>query len=129
MPRIHPLLTALVMAIAMLGCEGKDLFESCPMTDKMVEDCDSVLLSGQCQEFGATCYVSCAVREHPQCFSGEGPCLIFQYRRSGEQNVYQSPSFCSYPCLIDDDCGKAAKCLPFLDTNYCVPDRYSGQTP
>jgi len=125
---VRSLLMAFVLATAMPGCEGVELYESCPMTDRMVDDCDSVLLSGQCQEFGATCYVSCAVQQHPQCFSGEGACLIFQYQHTGDtENSYKSPSFCSFACSVDEDCGENAKCLPFLDTSYCVPNRYSGQ--
>ncbi len=129
MARVRFLGAALVLMTAMLACEGKELYESCPMTDKMIEDCDAALLSGQCQEFGATCYVSCAVREHPQCFSGEGPCVIYQYQKGGEASSYRSPSFCSFPCGVDADCGEEARCLPFLETRFCIPDRYSGQTP
>jgi len=101
------------------GCESKEQFEPCEMSDKMKADCDFDSLLGQCEGLETDCYASCAVVEHPQCL--DGPCLIYQYREIGSTDTYKSTPFCTLECGGNAQCPEDSECLPFLDKDYCIP--------
>jgi len=124
-------LACLVLFTAVPGCDSKEEFETCEMSEKMKSDCDFDSLTKTCDEFKTTCYASCMVGDHPQCL--DGPCMIFQFRQLGSTDTYKSTPFCTMeckkadPCPAEgacDDCPKGSTCLPFLDKFYCVPDEH-----
>lgn len=115
-------LAILMLAALVPGCESKEPFEACEMSEKMKNDCDFDSLVQHCEELETTCYASCMVADHPQCL--DGPCMIYQFRLLGSADTYKSTPFCSEECTTDEDCPGGSKCLPFLAQTFCVPDEH-----
>ena len=114
---------ALYLAAAS-GCETKDNFEQCTVSQAMKVDCYGELCTGQCQVYKTQCLNSCAIMEHPQCL--DGPCLIYQFRKIGSNDTYVTPPFCTMECdpAAGTGCPEGSSCMNLVWGDYCVPDEY-----
>lgn len=112
-----------ILFILLVSCEAKEDYESCPMTQKMIDDCKQSLIATTCSAQETECYISCKVVGHPHCQGKGAACMILNHREVGETDTYQSSSpFCTISCEKDADCPGDARCLKFIDGFNCVPN-------
>jgi len=88
------------IALLLVACPTRDVFETCAMTSKMQADCKTSIAAtlDQCSEAEVFCYDTCVVKDHPQCI--EGPCTLYEERKIGEAKPVNSLTtpFCTVPC-------------------------------
>jgi len=113
--RFTALVGGAALALLLVACPSRNVFEQCAMTSKMQADCKTAIAAGsdQCSEAEVFCYDSCVVKDHPQCI--EGPCVLYENRdiNATQPSNSGSSSFCTVPCH-GEACPTDATCLKIL---------------
>jgi hypothetical protein len=106
------LITVLFTAITLQACQTEEDFAACPMTDKMLTDCNDAIPVGQDQCSGdeSFCGATCIVGNHPYC--GDGPCILYRNRDIADAQDWKSTPFCAQACTTTLDCPLASTCRP-----------------
>jgi len=126
---IIPVILSAVLSFASCGKEAE--YGACFMPDDMQKECEQLQLDKQCNDLGIKCKASCLIGDHPECHNN--PCLLYNYEDTTTGNQAISPPFCTKKCQPDNPkgkdptsatCGADARCMPFLDDNYCIPIEY-----
>ncbi len=87
-------------ALGVAGCEDPADFESCPLSQSIVE---------ACQADDTNSVLTCVVGDHPMC--EESICASWE----------GSEPFCSRACQTVADCPADSTCEQHLGTQLCVP--------
>ena len=108
--RTMVLIVALSTSVALSACQSEEDFGTCPMTDKMLTDCNNAIpVEGdQCTGDEAFCAATCIVSDHPYC--GYGPCVLYRFRDVADTNTWKSDPFCGRACDTTMDCPALSTC-------------------
>ena len=115
----------LLSIVFVFACGKEASYQACPVPQSMAQKCSEKTMKDLCGPLGLDCYASCVVEDHPVC-NGD-PCLIYNYKDMESGQLFMSKPFCTFECdpaNEEQDCGKDAKCMPYLGKYYCVPTKY-----